>query len=447
MTASTHRPRISVVTPSFNQGRFLGRTVESVLAQGYPDVEHVVVDGLSSDETPEVLARYPHLRVVREKDSGQAEAVNKGFRLATGDVLCFLNSDDTLAPGALHRVAREIDPGRGRHVVMGRCLFIDEDDRPTGLEHPSLFAGHRRVLQVWEGHTIPQPATFWTREAWQRCGPLDERERLVLDYDFFCRLSKRYDFHAVDQVLAHYRLHGGSKTCQSDGRKVLEESIRVSRRYWGPAHSAQFWLVLASYLKFRLGRRRRAMALLKQAREDWQGGRRMRACLSAARCLALGPDVAAHVALLPELARLSPAWFERLRWLAKLVGPGGRHSETLAWRGYERMHEDGWVGPIMQTALEVRPGQRLLRLEGAVEIGHHRRPLELELELGGRKLGRFPAARAGDFALTAPLDGVEGGRHELRVAASSYFVLHDFRGNGDFRPVSFRLRRLSVGEL
>src|SRR5206468_5733093 len=103
-------PRISVVTSSYNQGRFLGRTIDSVLAQDYPNLEHIVVDGMSADETPAVLARYPHLRVLREKDRGQADAINKGFRLATGDVYCFLNSDDTFLPGALHRVAREVDP-------------------------------------------------------------------------------------------------------------------------------------------------------------------------------------------------------------------------------------------------------------------------------------------------------------------------------------------------
>src|SRR6266516_1994495 len=105
--------RFSVVTSSYNQGPFLARTVESVLAQDYPDVEHIVVDGMSADETPAVLARYPHLRVVREPDRGQAEAINKGFRLATGDVYCFLNSDDTLCPGALRRVAAALDPARG----------------------------------------------------------------------------------------------------------------------------------------------------------------------------------------------------------------------------------------------------------------------------------------------------------------------------------------------
>src|SRR5262249_36497560 len=206
-------PRISVVTSSYNQGRFIGRTIKSVLAQGYPDLEHIVVDGMSTDDTPEVLARYPHLRVVREPDNGQAEAINKGFRLATGNVFCFLNSDDTFLPGALHRVAREIDPARGRHVVMGRCAFVDEDDKSTGVEHPSAFIGHNRVLDVWRLHCVPQPATFWTAEVWRRCGPLDEGEQLVLDYDLMCRISRYYYFHFIDQVLATYRLHKQSKSC------------------------------------------------------------------------------------------------------------------------------------------------------------------------------------------------------------------------------------------
>ena len=166
-------PRVSVVTCSYNQGRFLGRTVESVRAQGYPDVEHIVVDGMSTDETPRVLAGYRHLRVIREPDRGQADAINKGFRAATGDILCFLNSDDTLEPGALARVARELDPARDRQVVVGRCRYIDEQDQPTGVEHPCVYVGHRRLLEIWKGHAIPQPATFWTRAVWERCGPLD----------------------------------------------------------------------------------------------------------------------------------------------------------------------------------------------------------------------------------------------------------------------------------
>src|SRR5262245_42451200 len=179
-------PPISIITCSYNQGRFLGQAVESVLAQGYPRVQHLVVDGMSTDETVEVLARYPHLEVLREPDRGQADALNKGFARATGTILAFLNSDDVLLPGALHRVARELDPRRGRHVVMGRCLYLDAAGRPTGVEHPCAYHGHRRLLEAWKVHTVPQPAVFWTAEAWRRCGPLDVGQHHVLDYDLFC---------------------------------------------------------------------------------------------------------------------------------------------------------------------------------------------------------------------------------------------------------------------
>jgi len=164
-------PRISIVTPSYNQGRFLAETIESVLRQDYPNVEHIVVDGMSTDETPEILKRYPHLRVIREPDQGQADAINKGFRIATGEIYAFLNSDDLLLPGALKRVAAEIRPQEGRHVIMGRCRFIDENSRYIGIEHPSHFESFERVLAIWKGHFIPQPAVFWTAEVWQRCGP------------------------------------------------------------------------------------------------------------------------------------------------------------------------------------------------------------------------------------------------------------------------------------
>ena len=94
---------------------------------------------------------------------------------------------------------------------MGRCRFIDESGSFIGVEHPSAFENHRRVLEIWRGHNLPQPAIFWTREVWERCGPLDETA-YWLDYDLFCRFSRDYVFHFIDQVLANYRLHAESKT-------------------------------------------------------------------------------------------------------------------------------------------------------------------------------------------------------------------------------------------
>jgi glycosyltransferase involved in cell wall biosynthesis len=433
-----------VVTASYNQGRFLGRTIDSVLAQDYPNLEHVVVDGLSTDETPQVLARYGHLRVIRERDRGQADAINKGFRAATGDVLCFLNSDDTLVPGALWRVAREIDPGRGRHVVLGRCRYIDADDRPTGREHPSAFEGHRRVLEVWKGHCLPQPAVFWTREVWRRCGPLDEGQHLVLDYDFFCRVSRHYAFHPLKQVLANYRLHADSKTCSADGRRVLEESIRVSRRYWGGLGWGERARLLASYAGFRVGRRQRALGLLKGARDASAERRPLAAAARAAVCAGIAPDVLTYAILLPALAARSPAWFERLGWLRQWCRPRTEPTRLQVWREWTELHPDGWAGPLCRVPLCVRPGERRLELDGYVEIGHHPRPLEIEVRVDDRAVGRCRVGRRRQFQAVLPLDGVPPGEHHLELVSNTFLVLDEFRGNEDYRPLSFKVRQLRL---
>jgi glycosyltransferase involved in cell wall biosynthesis len=439
-------PRISVVSCSYNQGRFLGRTIDSVLAQDYPNLEHLVVDGMSTDETPRVLARYGHLRVIREPDRGQADAINKGFRAATGDVLGFLNSDDTLEPGALLRVAGEIDPARNRHVVMGRCRFIDEEDRPTGLEHPSAFESHRRVLEVWKGHCLPQPAVFWTRAVWERCGPLDEAQHLVLDYDFFCRVSRHFAFHPVDQVLANYRLHAHSKTCSADGRRVLEESIRVSRRYWGGLGWAEQLRLAASYGRFRLARRHHALALLRRARDGWFDGDRCGATIRAAACAAFAPDVLVHVAVLPALAGWCPAGFELLGWLARTCRPRTDPTRLQVWRAWEALHADGWAGPVCRVPVQVGPGARRLVLDGYVEIGHHPRPLEIEVRVDDRPLGRCRVGRWREFRAVLPLGEVPPGEHDVEMVSNTFLVPDEFRGNEDFRPLSFKVRQLRLTE-
>src|SRR6185503_13323216 len=129
---------------------------------------------------------------------------------------------------------------------------VDEADRFLGVEHPSGFEGHRRVLEIWRGHMLPQPATFWTREAWSECGPFDESAGPFLDYDFFCRLSRRFPFHWVDQVLANYRMHADSQTSSMSDEERLRRVIPVSRRHWGPMTRPLYWQVLASWVAHRV---------------------------------------------------------------------------------------------------------------------------------------------------------------------------------------------------
>jgi glycosyltransferase involved in cell wall biosynthesis len=241
------QPVISVITPSLNQGRYIEATIRSVLAQNYPHFEHIIVDGGSSDETAAILARYPHLKVIREKDRGQSDAVNKGLRAARGEIIGWLNSDDTYYPEIFATVARSIDPARGVLIAMGRCAYIDEAGQLTGREHPSLFTSHRRVVEIWKGYTLPQPAIFFHRSVYEECGGLDEELYFAMDYELFLRYTRRFPIHLVDRLFATYRLHLASKTTEISQGELLERSLRVSRRYWGQPSSLSYWRYLASY--------------------------------------------------------------------------------------------------------------------------------------------------------------------------------------------------------
>ncbi len=439
MSSMSSPPRISIVTSSYNQGEFIARTIESVLAQDYPNVEHIVVDGMSTDGTANVLTRYPHLKVIREPDRGQADAINKGFRAATGEILGFLNSDDTIEPGALQAVAGAIDPGAGRHIVMGRCRFIDEDDMFIGVEHPSAFESHLRVLEIWKGHCLPQPAVFWTRLVWEACGPLDVAEGLMLDYDLFCRFSQRYAFHRIDPVLANYRLHTLSKTSSVSDAQRLEQAIAVSRRYWGSPLNPQYWQVLASYAAFRLNRRVRAARLMRSGRNLSREGKHLRGVGQVAAGVMLAPDLAADVIVLPALMPVLSRMRGRRPAQHRPVLP-----HTEAWLRFNTLHADGWAGPTLVMSLDVAAPSSVLSLDGTTDPGRLRGPLELEAFLDGRPLGRRSTGSNSVFSLTWSVAEIPSGQHELRIVASTFLVPHDQFGNQDYRPLSYRVTRVEL---
>ena len=177
------------------------RDDESVMAQGYPNLEHIVIDSSSTDETLEHLKRYSHLKVVSEPDRGHADAINKGFALATGDI--WSSRTPTIHCCRAHCtgwLGRWIPRRAG--IAYGRCRFTDAEGRFIGIEHPSHFESHRRVLEVWKGHTIPQPAVFSTPEVWKTAVRWTTARIPWIDFDLFCRFSRRYRFHFVDQARA-----------------------------------------------------------------------------------------------------------------------------------------------------------------------------------------------------------------------------------------------------
>jgi hypothetical protein len=265
----------------------------------------------------------------------------------------------------------------------------------------------------------------------------------MLDYDLFCRFSQQYDFHTIDQVVATYRLHTQSKTSSIGDQQRLEDAIRVSRRYWGAPISPQFWQILASYSAFRLNRRGRAVRLLTQGRESWRHAQRLRtlAYLSAGGLLA--PDVLANVVLVPVIrTRLWRLRQKRGGLRLPRLRPVPDAPHTLAWRDFTGLHSDSWVGPVYVTDIEAKPGDTQLQLEGNVALGRLPRPLEVELYVDDQLLGRQRIGRKKEFSVTFPLGAITPGEHTVKIVSNTYSVPDNIAGNGDFRPLSFKLQQL-----
>ncbi|HZI16984.1 MAG TPA: glycosyltransferase family 2 protein [Pyrinomonadaceae bacterium] len=240
-------PRISVVTPSLNQGRFLEQTIRSVLLQGYPDVEYIVIDGGSTDESVEVIRRYEDRLAywVSEPDRGQSHAINKGFAIATGQIMCWLNSDDFLMPGALRTVAESL-AGGGAFAVVGHALKVYADGRPPHLLE-GRFEGLPRLLRFWKGYTMHQPSIFWRREVFEKVGFLDESQHYIMDYDYWVRIARHFDFANVDRVLACATYHEGAKT--GDGYESYHRELeRNAPRFWGSPMKVPFWRLQSSLM-------------------------------------------------------------------------------------------------------------------------------------------------------------------------------------------------------
>jgi glycosyltransferase involved in cell wall biosynthesis len=214
-------PLVSIVTPSLNQGRFIEATIQSVQAQDYPRVEHLVVDGGSQDETLEVLARHAAgLRWVSGPDGGQTEAINRGFRMTSGEILSWLNADDVLLPGAVRAVVAAFQAQPDAMMVYGDGLLIDEDGRavePFRFTEPFNW---RRLVEVHD--YILQPTAFVRRRALEAVGYLDESLTWAMDWDLWIRIGERFPVHYLPTAVAQARVHPESKTSRAGLAKLVE---------------------------------------------------------------------------------------------------------------------------------------------------------------------------------------------------------------------------------
>lgn len=206
-------PKVSIVTPSYNQGQFLEETIRSVLLQGYPNLEYIIIDGGSTDGSADVIKKYESWLTywVSEPDRGQAHAINKGFAFGRGDIVAWLNSDDTYTPHAIQTVVRNIS-SQGSTIVYGNCNLMDETGNMSHVIVPPRVT-FDSLLRVWVRDSIPpQPAIFFRRRVLNDVGLLDESLRYAMDYDLWLKIAERYPFCYIDAVLASYRLHYESKT-------------------------------------------------------------------------------------------------------------------------------------------------------------------------------------------------------------------------------------------
>lgn len=228
----TSWPKISIITPSYNQGQYIEQTIQSVLGQKYPNLEYIVMDGGSTDQTVRILKKYSkQLTWVSEPDHGQTDAINKGLRLSTGDIVAYLNSDDSYEPHALKTIALYLRSHPRTQFVYGKGQLIDAKGKPIGFYNDSQAT----TESLHGGCVISQPTAFWTKNVATQIGEFDESFHFTMDYDFWVRVSKKFKMVYLPDVLANTRIHNATKT-SSQTHKLHKEAIRVQKTHYHYVH-------------------------------------------------------------------------------------------------------------------------------------------------------------------------------------------------------------------
>jgi len=258
-------PKISVVTPSFNQGAFLEQTILSVLGQGYENLEYIVIDGGSADESVPIIRKYAGQMAlwVSEKDFGQADALNKGFSRATGDILCWINSDDFLLPGALLRLAAEFR--QEDDLVYGACLSFSETGRKCVINRPPEHNDEQLCLMDY----IVQPSSFWRRSLWEKTGPLDVSLHYAFDWEWFIRAAQFGKFRRSATIFSAYRFHAAHKS--STGGELREKEICAVAARSGSTKAKRAYEFVSRNLRTLRASERFRRRLEGRGMDSWQG--------------------------------------------------------------------------------------------------------------------------------------------------------------------------------
>ncbi len=247
-------PRVTIVTPSYNQAAFLEQTIKSVLDQGYPNLEYFVVDGGSTDGSKEIIEKYADRLDwwVSETDMGQAEAINKGFDRATGDYIAWLNSDDLYQPGVIEAAVKVLEANPDACLVYGDVVSIDENGLPFNI----MAYGKWELKDLMSFNIIGQPAVFMRRSALLKAGNLDLSYRFLLDHHLWLRVAQQGKMIHVAELYASARMHPGAK------------NVALARGFGQEAYQLAAWMPYQPAL---------ANLYKKNRRKIWAGANRMNA--------------------------------------------------------------------------------------------------------------------------------------------------------------------------
>ena len=383
-------PLITVVTPSYNQGRFIRATIESVLSQNYPHLEYIVVDGGSTDETASVVSEYSsRLTWISEKDNGQSHAINKGFRMAKGELVSWLNSDDVIFPGALKLGADAFhkNPGLGAVYGEGHEICVDGKFR---RRFPCTEAFNLWKL-VHLSDYILQQTSYFRKNVLDEVGYLDEDLHYGMDWDLLIRIGKRYEIGYIPKCMGAIRVHPEAKS-SAGGAKRFTELARVLRRHTGVRYPPGYFVYgLDTYVPI--------WCDLCQKR------------------------------LTPGIARLAQ---KALRFVGgTIIGQVAEKSQGL--------YADRWAAPKLKYMLS--RGSGTVSICGILPaLGSAFRGQKIEVTCNGRPLGSFPIP-IGEFHLRIPIPEDIASEACSFVLRASRFVVPKFSGidDKDYRRLSYRL--------
>ena len=226
-------PKISIVTPSYNQGKFIGETILSVIEQDYPNLQYIIIDGGSSDNSLEIIKQYEDKLFywISEPDNGQTHAINKGFSHATGQIFMWLNSDDILLKGSLYAIGKAYNNSidKTRFIGLGRRVYID--NKSLVLKHLSysFWMGDSQAIAYGVSRGPHQEATCWTKEIWERFGPLNQNLNYAFDLEFFIKIfSMRNNLIIIPQFIGAWRQWESNK-CTEYNAEMMKELIKVKK--------------------------------------------------------------------------------------------------------------------------------------------------------------------------------------------------------------------------